>query len=102
MDKDRVAVGFVCALDYADPEFSPFEAFQQFKHHPSVKHLFEGGEILSSGARTIIEGGAQSLPRVDMPGALLIGDAAGLLNLPQNKGHTPGHPFRHAGRRARH
>jgi len=86
MDKDRVAVGFVCALDYSDPEFSPFEAFQQFKHHPSVKPLFEGGEILSGGARTIIEGGAQSLPRVEMPGAMLIGDAAGLLNLPKIKG----------------
>ena len=86
LDKDRVAVGFVCGLDYTDPEFSPFEAFQQFKHHPSVKPLFEGGEILSAGARTIIEGGAQSLPRVEMPGALLIGDAAGLLNLPKIKG----------------
>jgi len=86
MDKDRIAVGFVCALDYSDPEFSPFEAFQQFKHHPSVKPLFEGGEILSGGARTIIEGGSQSLPRVEMPGALLIGDAAGLLNLPKIKG----------------
>jgi len=86
MDKDRVAVGYVCALDYADPEFSPFEAFQQFKHHPSIKPLFEGGEILSSGARTIVEGGAQSLPRVEMPGALLIGDAAGLLNVPKVKG----------------
>jgi len=86
MDKDRVAVGFVCALDYTDPEFSPFEAFQQFKHHPSVKPLFEGGEILSGGARTIVEGGSQSLPRLEMPGALLIGDAAGLMNLPKIKG----------------
>ena len=34
LDKNRVAVGFVCALDYKDPNFSPFEAFQQFKHHP--------------------------------------------------------------------
>ena len=86
MDKDRVAVGFVCALDYSDPEFSPFEAFQQFKHHPGIKPLFEGGEILSGGARSIIEGGAQSLPKLEMPGALLIGDAAGLLNLPKIKG----------------
>ncbi len=86
LDKDRVAVGFVCALDYPDPEFSPFEAFQQFKHHPSVKPLFDGGEILSGGARAIVEGGAQSLPKTEMPGALLIGDAAGLLNLPKIKG----------------
>jgi len=86
MDKNRVAVGYVCALDYSDPEFSPFEAFQQFKHHPSIKSMFDGGEILSSGARTIVEGGAQSLPRVEMPGAVLIGDAAGLLNVPKVKG----------------
>ena len=51
-----------------------------------VKPLLEGGEILSSGARALVEGGYQSLPRVEMPGALLIGDAAGLLNVPKIKG----------------
>jgi len=86
LDKDRLAVGFVCALDYEDPEFSPFEAFQQFKNHPSIKPLLEGGEILSAGSRALIEGGAQSLPKLEMPGALLIGDAAGLMNVPKIKG----------------
>ncbi len=86
LDQDRVAVGFVVALDYADPEFKPFEAFQQFKHHPHIKPLLEGGEILSSGARALIEGGWQSLPKLDMPGAILIGDAAGLMNVPKVKG----------------
>ena len=86
MDNDRVAIGFVCGLDYGDPEFAPFEAFQQFKHHPSVRPLLEDGEIISGGSRALIEGGYQSLPRVEMPGALLIGDAAGLLNLPKIKG----------------
>ncbi|HET6724677.1 MAG TPA: electron transfer flavoprotein-ubiquinone oxidoreductase [Gammaproteobacteria bacterium] len=86
LDEDRVYVGFVAGLDYEDPHFKPFEAFQQFKHHPSVKPLLEGGEIVSSGARTIIEGGWQSLPTLDMPGALLIGDAAGTLNVPKIKG----------------
>ncbi|NNE04758.1 MAG: electron transfer flavoprotein-ubiquinone oxidoreductase [Xanthomonadales bacterium] len=86
LDKDRVAIGFVLGLDYADPEFSPFEAFQQFKHHPSVRPLLEGGEIISSGARAVVEGGIQSLPRVEMPGAILIGDGAGLLNVPKIKG----------------
>jgi electron-transferring-flavoprotein dehydrogenase len=85
-DKDRVAVGFVVGLDYADPEFRPFEAFQQFKHHPEFKGLFEGGEILSAGARAIVEGGYQALPRTEMPGAILIGDAAGTLNVPKIKG----------------
>jgi electron-transferring-flavoprotein dehydrogenase len=86
MDKDRVAVGFVTGLDYSDPDFMPFEAFQQFKHHPRFKELFEGGEILSSGARAIVEGGFQALPTTEMPGALLIGDAAGTLNVPKIKG----------------
>jgi electron-transferring-flavoprotein dehydrogenase len=86
MDKDRIAVGFVCGLDYADPEFMPFEAFQQFKHHPMVRDMLEGGEILSSGARAISEGGYQSLPKTEMPGALLVGDCAGTLNVPKIKG----------------
>lgn len=86
LDNDRVAIGFVAGLDYQDPQFSPFEAFQQFKHHPRMRALLEGGEIISSGARAIIEGGYQSLPTTEMPGALLIGDAAGLLNVPKIKG----------------
>ena len=86
LDDNRVAIGFVAGLDYEDPEFSPFEAFQQLKHHPKVKALLEGGQILSGGARALVEGGYQSLPKVDMPGALLIGDAAGLLNVPKIKG----------------
>ena len=86
LDQDRVALGFVCGLDYADPEFAPFEAFQQMKHHPMVQSLLEGGEILSAGARAIIEGGYQSVPRVEMPGAMLVGDGAGLVNVPKIKG----------------
>jgi electron-transferring-flavoprotein dehydrogenase len=86
LDKDRIALGFVTGLDYRDPEFSPFEAFQQMKHHPMVRNLIEGGEIVSAGARAIVEGGYQGLPRTEMPGAILIGDAAGLLNVPKVKG----------------
>jgi len=86
LDNDRVYVGYVVGLDYEDPRLSPFEAFQQFKHHPSMRTLLEGGEILSAGARTIAAGGWQSLPKLDMPGALLIGDAGGTLNVPKIKG----------------
>lgn len=86
LDRDRVAIGFVCGLDYQDPEFTPFEAFQQLKHHPMIRELLDGGEILSAGARALVEGGYQSLPRVEMPGAMLIGDSAGLLNVPKIKG----------------
>ena len=83
---NRLYVGFVVGLDYQDPRLSPFEAFQQFKHHPSVKRLLEGGEILAAGARTIAAGGWQCVPRLEMPGALLIGDAAGGVNVPKIKG----------------
>ena len=86
LDNDRVYVGYVAGLDYADPRFKPFEAFQQFKSHPSVQPLLEGGEILAAGARTIASGGWQSLPTLEMPGALLIGDAGGTLNFPKIKG----------------
>ncbi|MGB5104172.1 MAG: electron transfer flavoprotein-ubiquinone oxidoreductase [Steroidobacteraceae bacterium] len=86
LDQDRLYVGFVVGLDYADPRFQPFEAFQQFKNHPSMKSLFEGGELLAYGARTIVEGGWQSMPTLEMPGALLVGDAGGTLNVPKIKG----------------
>ena len=74
------------ASTISDPRFKPFEAFQQFKHHPRIKPLLEGGEILAAGARTIAAGGYQSLPKLEMPGALLIGDAGGTLNVPKIKG----------------
>jgi len=86
LTEDRVYVGFVVGLDYQDPRFQPFEAFQQFKHHPSVRPLLEGGEIIAAGARTIAAGGWQSLPKLEMPGALIIGDAGGTLNVPKIKG----------------
>jgi electron-transferring-flavoprotein dehydrogenase len=86
LDQDRVYVGFVVGLDYADPRFQPFEAYQQFKNHPSVKALLDGGELLAYGARTIIEGGWQSMPTLEMPGAILVGDAGGTLNVPKIKG----------------
>lgn len=83
---NRLALGFVAGLDYTDPNFKPFEAFQQLKHHAMIKPLLEGGQILSAGSRALVEGGYQSLPTTEMPGALLIGDAAGLLNVPKIKG----------------
>src|SRR5262245_54340539 len=86
LDNDRVYVGYIVGLDYQDPRLAPFEAFQQFKNHPRVKPLLEGGEIISAGARTIAAGGWQSLPTLEMPGAILIGDAGGTLNFAKIKG----------------
>ena len=86
LDNDRVYVGYIVGLDYRDPRLAPFEAFQQYKNHPSVKALLEGGEILSAGARTIAAGGWQSTPTLEMPGAILVGDAGGTLNFAKIKG----------------
>src|SRR6202171_348543 len=86
LDHDRVYVGYIVGLDYQDPRLQPFEAFQQYKNHPSVKALLEGGEIVSAGARAVAAGGWQSTPTLEMPGAILIGDAAGTLNFAKIKG----------------
>jgi electron-transferring-flavoprotein dehydrogenase len=86
LDRNRIYVGYVVGLDYLDPRFQPFEAFQQFKHHPRIHPLLEGGEIVSAGARSIAAGGWQSLPKLEMPGALIVGDAGGTLNFPKIKG----------------
>ena len=86
LDNDRIYVGYIVGLDYRDPRLEPFEAFQQYKNHPSVKALLEGGEIVSAGARTVAAGGWQSTPTLEMPGAILIGDAGGTLNFAKIKG----------------
>jgi electron-transferring-flavoprotein dehydrogenase len=86
LNNNRAYVGYVVGLDYVDPRLKPFEAFQQFKHHPRLHALLAGGEILSAGARTIAAGGWQSLPRLEMPGAVIVGDAGGTLNFPKIKG----------------
>jgi len=86
LDGDRLGVGYVVGLDYKDPLLSPFEAFQQFKHHRLLRALLEGGEPIAYGARTLAAGGWQSCPRLDMPGALLVGDAGGTLDFAKIKG----------------
>src|SRR5215470_8068407 len=85
-DDNLVAVGFVVHLNYDDPYLSPFDEFQRFKTHPSIKPMFEGGKRLSYGARAITEGGFQSVPRLTFAGGALIGCAAGFVNVPRIKG----------------
>ncbi len=81
-----VTVGFVVHLNYHNPYLSPFEEFQRFKTHPLVRDTFAGGKRLCYGARAISEGGWQSVPRVSFPGGVLVGCAAGFLNVPRIKG----------------
>ncbi|PNF21740.1 Electron transfer flavoprotein-ubiquinone oxidoreductase, mitochondrial [Cryptotermes secundus] len=81
-----IAVGFAIGLDYSNPYISPFREFQKFKHHPSVKPIFEGGKRIAYGARALNEGGFQSIPKLTFPGGCLVGCSAGFLNVPKIKG----------------
>src|SRR5690606_11579694 len=65
LENDQGALGYFSGLDYSDPDYKPLEAFQLWKNHPTVKPLLEGGSILSAGARAIVTGGWQSLPKVE-------------------------------------
>ena len=85
----QLALGFVTALDYANPYVYPYEEFQRWKQHPAIRAVLEGGRRVSYGARAINEGGWQSVPRLAFPGGALIGCSAGFVNVPRIKGsHT--------------
>ena len=81
-----VSVGHVVGLDAADPLLDPHRKFQEFKTHPAVRAVLDGGEMVEYGAKAIPEGGWYSIPRLVVNGALLTGDAAGLLNGQKLKG----------------
>ena len=89
LENNQVSVGFVIGLDYKNPYLSPFDEFQRFKTHPKIRKIFEGGKRISYGARALNEGGFQSIPKLTVPGGLLVGCTAGFMNVPKIKGtHT--------------
>jgi electron-transferring-flavoprotein dehydrogenase len=82
-------LGFVTGLGYRNPHLSPFGEFQRWKQHPAICAFLEGGKRVSYGARVINEGGWQSVPKLAFPGGVLVGCAAGFVNVPRIKGsHT--------------
>ncbi|CAI0541113.1 unnamed protein product [Linum tenue] len=89
MSERQVAIGLVVALNYKNPYLSPYEEFQKLKHHPAIKPILEDGTVIQYGARTLNEGGIQSVPYPVFPGGAIIGCSAGFLNVPKIKGtHT--------------
>ncbi|MDR5750333.1 electron transfer flavoprotein-ubiquinone oxidoreductase, partial [Caballeronia sp. LZ024] len=86
MDNNQVVVGFVVGLGYSNPYLSPFEEFQRYKTHPSIRKFLEGGKRISYGARAIAAGGMMSLPKLVFPGGALVGCNAGFLNASRIKG----------------
>ena len=89
LEGNQVSLGLIVDLGYQNPHISPFDEFQKFKQHPAIKQYIKGGKRLSYGARALIKGGLNSLPKMTFPGGLLIGCDAGTLNAAKIKGsHT--------------
>jgi electron-transferring-flavoprotein dehydrogenase len=89
LPNNKISLGFVIGLDYKNPWLNTFSEFQRFKTHPLISNLLSGGTRISYGARSLNEGGWQSIPKLTFPGGLLIGDSAGFLNVAKIKGiHT--------------
>jgi electron-transferring-flavoprotein dehydrogenase len=87
MGEDMISLGFVVGLEYSDVELSAHDLLQEFKLHPKIIKLIAGGERIAWGAKTITEGGFLSLPsRFSAPGLVLVGEGAGLVNVPRLKG----------------
>ncbi|MGB1237569.1 MAG: 4Fe-4S dicluster domain-containing protein, partial [Pseudomonadales bacterium] len=88
-EDNQVVAGLITDLNYSNPYLSPFDEFQRLKHHPEFTKYLEGGKRVSYGARAIAKGGFNSLPKMSMPGALMVGCDAGTLNFSKIKGtHT--------------
>ena len=89
LEDNQVVAGLIVDLNYSNPHLSPYDEFQRFKHHPVIAETLTGGRRLAYGARAITKGGLFSLPKMSMPGALLVGCDAGTLNFAKIKGtHT--------------
>ena len=89
LEKRQVSLGLIVDLAYQNPYLNPFEEFQRWKHHPIIVNEIAGGTRVSYGARAIVKGGLPALPKLTVPGAALIGDDAGFLNVLKVKGsHT--------------
>jgi electron-transferring-flavoprotein dehydrogenase len=86
MNDGLVSLGLVIALDYKNPYLSPYRELQRMKHHPFFRRLLKDGERIGYGARSLTEGGFQSIPKLNFPGGALLGCSAGVVNIAKIKG----------------
>ncbi len=84
--EDMVSIGFVVELDYADATTSAHDLLQTFKTHSLVRSILEGGERVAWGAKALPGGGYWSMPKLSMPGAVLVGDSGGMVDTMALKG----------------
>jgi electron-transferring-flavoprotein dehydrogenase len=83
---NRVSIGLVIGLEYANPQFDPHEAFQKWKMHPALKKILADGKLVRYGAKSLPAGGYYSMPRNYVDGGLIIGDAGSFLDSQRLKG----------------
>jgi electron-transferring-flavoprotein dehydrogenase len=86
LSNNRVSIGLVLALEYADPLFDPHTAFQKWKTHPFVKKMLDGGKLVRYGAKSLPYGGWYAMPRNTVDGVLIIGDSGSFLDSQRLKG----------------
>ncbi len=86
LGEHHFAVGMVCGLDWDDPQMDVQAQLQRLKKHPSIQRFIKGGKVVAYGAKTLPEGGYFAVPRLVVDGAVLVGDSAGLVNVPAGKG----------------
>lgn len=86
LSEDRIALGLVVGLDYADPGFDVHAAMQVWKQHPMVAKMLEGGTVIEAGAKTLPEGGWNSIPKYFDDNVMIVGDSAGFLTTARLKG----------------
>lgn len=86
MADNKISLGFVVSLDCEDPYMDPHDLLQKYKLHPLVKNIIDGGKMVRYGAKTIPEGGYYAIPQSTFDGGIIIGDSAGLVNVPKLKG----------------
>jgi electron-transferring-flavoprotein dehydrogenase len=87
MGEDKICIGLVVGLDYTDATFSCHDALQLIKTHPFIEKLIGGGKRVAWGAKTIPSGGYFAMPkRLSVPGMMVAGDAASMVNIPTLKG----------------
>ena len=88
-ENNQVSLGIIVDLAYRNPHLSPFDELQRLKHHPLFADVLRGGRRVAYGARAVVKGGLQALPKLTVPGAVIVGDDAGFLNMLKIKGtHT--------------
>ena len=83
---DLVAVGLILGLDWRYTDLDAQKELELLKTHPLIARFLKDGEVIEAGAKVIPEGGFFALPKLVSQGAILIGDAAGFVNMEKIKG----------------